>query len=102
MIIAFNFGNFNCDGSSGSVDIFENSFGYNDRIKDLLVWVERIQKISCLIGNFSVNFVKVLFIKDEMLNKNCSGIRGKGVFDSVKFDFVKFCVFKFYNIFEVE
>lgn len=102
MITALNSGNLNCDGSSGSVDIPENSSGYNDRTKDLLAWAERIQKTSCSIGNFSVNLVKVLFTKDEMLNKNCSGTRGKGALDSAKLDLVKFCAFKLYNIPEAE
>ncbi|XP_015767616.1 PREDICTED: splicing regulatory glutamine/lysine-rich protein 1-like isoform X2 [Acropora digitifera] len=102
MITALNSGSVNCDGSSGTVDESDINSDENDRTKVLLSLAERIQKTSCSIGNFSVNLVKVLFTKEEMLNKNCSGTRGKGALDSAKLDLVKFCAFKLYAVPEGE
>ena len=102
MITALNSGSVNCDGSSGTVDQSDINSDDNDRTKVLLSLAERIQKTSCSIGNFSVNLVKVLFTKEEMLNKNCSGTRGKGALDSAKLDLVKFCAFKLYAVPEGE
>lgn len=102
MITALNSGSVNCDGSSGTVDESDLNSDENDRTKVLLSLAERIQKTSCSIGNFSVNLVKVLFTKEEMLNKNCSGTRGKGALDSAKLDLVKFCAFKLYAVPEGE
>jgi len=101
-ITPLNSGSVNCDSSSGSTEAQDENLSDSDRTKELLAWAERIQKTSCSIGNFSVNLVKVLFTKEEMLNKNCSGTRGKGALDSGKLDLVKFCAFKLYSIPEGE
>ena len=101
-ITALNSGCVNCDSSSGTAEVQEENSSDNNRTSELLAWAERIQKTSCSVGNFSVNLVKVLFTKDEMLNKNCSGTRGKGALDSGKLDLIKFCAFKLYSVPEAE
>ena len=101
-ITNLNAGCVNCDSSSSTAEDQNESASDIDRTKELLTWAERIQKSSCSIGNFSVNLVKVLFTKEEMLNRNCSGTRGKGALDSGKLDLIKFCAFKLYSIPEVE
>lgn len=102
-ITALNAGCVNSDSSSSSntEDQEEHSNG-SDQVKELLSWAERIQKTSCSVGNFTVNLVKVLFTKDEMLNRNCSGTRGKEALDSGKLDLIKFCAFKLYSILPAE
>lgn len=101
-ITALNSGCVNCDSSSGTAEVQDENSSDKNCTKELLAWAERIQKTSCSIGNFSVNLVKVLFTKDEMLNKNCSGTRGKGALDSGKLDLIKFCAFKLYSVPEAE
>lgn len=101
-ITALNSGCLNCDSSSGNMEVQDETSSDSDRTRELLAWAERIQKTSCSIGNFSVNLVKVLFTKDEMSHKNCSGTRGKGALDSGKLDLVKFCAFKLYSVPEAE
>lgn len=87
----------NCDSTNNAesqVELLTDS----DQMKELLSWAERIQKTSCSVGNFSVNLVKVLFAKDEILNRNCSGTRGKEALDSDKLNLVRYCAFKLYSI----
>ena len=97
--IALNAGCVNCDSSSSSnKDDQDEQSSDSDGVKELLSWAERIQKTSCSVGNFSVNLVKVLFTKDEMLHRNCSGTRGKVALDSGKLDLIKFCAFKLYSV----
>ncbi|XP_020909675.1 uncharacterized protein LOC110247561 isoform X2 [Exaiptasia diaphana] len=69
----------------------------SDRMKDLLCWAQKIKSKSCSIGNFSTNLVKLLFTKEEIHNKNCSGTRGKKALDPDKLAFVKYCTFRLYN-----
>lgn len=69
----------------------------SDRMKDLLCWAQKIKNKSCSIGNFSTNLVKLLFTKEEIHNKNCSGTRGKQALDPDKLAFVKYCTFRLYN-----
>lgn len=96
---ALNAGCVNCDSSSSNnTDHHDEQSSDSDQVKELLSWAERIQKTSCSVGNFSVNLVKVLFTKDEMLNRNCSGTRGKVALDSGKLDLIKFCAFKLYSV----
>lgn len=95
---ALNAGCVNCDSSSGNKDDQVEQSSDTVEVKELLSWAERIQKTSCSVGNFSVNLVKVLFTKDEMLNRNCSGTRGKVALDSGKLDLIKFCAFKLYSV----
>lgn len=86
-----------CDSTNNAenqVELLTDS----DQMKELLSWAERIQKTSCSVGNFSVNLVKVLFTKDEILNRNCSGTRGKEALDSDKLNLVRYCAFKLYSI----
>lgn len=97
-ITALNAGCVNCDSSSGDAEHQDEHPSDSDETKELLSWAERVQKTSCSVGNFSVNLVKVLFTKDEILNRNCSGTRGKIALDSGKLDLVKFCAFKLYSI----
>lgn len=101
-ITALNSGSVNCDSSSGTAEGQDENSSDIDRTKELLTWADRIRKTSCSVGNFSVNLVKVLFTKEEMLNKNCSGTRGKEALDSAKLDLVKFCAFKLYSVPEAE
>ena len=72
------------------------------QLKELFNMAEKIQKTSCSIGNFSVNLVKVLFSKEEIQNRNCSGTRGKTALNKNKLDLVKFCAFKFYCVPQTE
>ena len=95
---ALNSGCVNCDSSSSNKDDQDEQSSDTEELKELLSWAERIQKTSCSVGNFSVNLVKVLFTKDEMLNRNCSGTRGKVALDSGKLDLIKFCAFKLYSV----
>ena len=88
----------NCDSSSSNKGDQQEQSSDSEEVKELLSWAERIQKTSCSVGNFSVNLVKVLFTKDEMLNRNCSGTRGKVALDSGKLDLIKFCAFKLYSV----
>lgn len=92
----------NCNDSSNMTEDHSESANGVDRVKDLLSWAEKIQKTSCSIGNFSVNLLKALFTKEEMLNRNCSGTRGKGALDTGKLDIIKFCAFKLYSIPDAE
>lgn len=69
----------------------------SERMKDLLCWAQKIKNKSCSIGNFATNLVKLLFIKEEIQNKNCSGTRGKKALDPEKLAFVKYCTFRLYN-----
>ena len=99
---ALNVGCVNCDSSSSNKGDQQELSGDSEEVKELLSWAERIQKTSCSVGNFSVNLVKVLFSKDEMLNRNCSGTRGKVALDSGKLDLIKFCAFKLYSVPQAE
>lgn len=98
MSTALNFSCVNCDSSISNKDYQQEQSSDSEDMKELLSWAERIQKTSCSVGNFSVNLVKVLFAKDEMLNRNCSGTRGKVALDSGKLDLIKFCAFKLYSV----
>lgn len=71
--------------------------GDTDRMKDLLWWAQKIKSKSCSIGNFATNLVKLLFTKEELHNKNCSGTRGKSALDPDKLAFVKYCTFRLYS-----
>lgn len=71
--------------------------GDSDRMKDLLWWAQKIKTKSCSIGNFATNLVKLLFAKEELHNKNCSGTRGKSPLDPEKLAFVKYCTFRLYS-----
>ena len=95
---AHNAGCISCDSSSSNKDEQDEQSSDTEELKELLSWAERIQKTSCSVGNFSVNLVKVLFTKDEMLNRNCSGTRGKVALDSGKLDLIKFCAFRLYSV----
>ena len=97
-LTALNAGCVNSDSSSCNAEDREEHSTDGDQVKELLCWAERIQKTSCSVGNFTANLVKVLFTKDEMLNRNCSGTRGKVALDSGKLDLIKFCAFKLYSI----
>ena len=99
---ALNAGSISCDSSSSNKGEQDEQASDTEELKELLSWAERIQKTSCSVGNFSVNLVKVLFTKDEMLNRNCSGTRGKVALDSGKLDLIKFCAFKLYSVPQAE
>lgn len=99
VLTALNVSSVSCDSSSSSnKDDHDEQSSDSDEVKELLSWAERIQKTSCSVGNFSVNLVKVLFTKDEMLHRNCSGTRGKVALDSGKLELIKFCAFKLYSV----
>lgn len=73
----------------------------SDRMKDLLCWAQKIKSKSCSIGNFATNLVKLLFTKEEIQNKNCTGTRGKEPLDPEKLAFVKYCTFRLYTKYDM-
>ena len=48
-----------------------------------------LKRASCSVGNFAVKFLNVVFQPEELVNRNCTGTRGKMAL-------IKKYVFKFY------
>lgn len=55
-----------------------------------------LKRVSCSVGNFVAKFLNVVFKSEELVNRNCIGIRGKMVLDFGKMVIIKKYVFKFY------
>ena len=51
---------------------------------------------SCSVGNFAAKFLNVVFKPEELVNRNCTGTRGKMALDPGKMALIKKYVFKFY------
>ena len=50
--------------------------------------------MSCSLANFSQKLVQLVFQPEELLNRNCTGTRGKQALDQVQLGVVKSYVFK--------
>ena len=48
------------------------------------------------MGNFAQKLVQRFFAPEELVNKNCTGTRGKGALDPTKLGMVRKYVFKLY------
>ena len=72
----------------------EHSFGEEGRqfIGEALV----LKRTSCSIGNFTAKFLNVVFKWEELVNRNCTGTRGKMALDPGKMGIIKKYLFKFY------
>ena len=54
----------------------------------------KLKSKSCSVGNFSQKLVQLIFQPEDLLNRNCTGTRGKQALDHVKLGVVKSYVFK--------
>ena len=55
-----------------------------------------LKRASCSVGNFAAKFLNVVFKSEELVNRNCTGTRGKMALDPGKIAVIKKYVFKFY------
>ena len=55
-----------------------------------------LKRSSCSVGNFAAKFLMVIFRPEELVNKNCTGTRGKERLDETKMGVLKKYVFKLY------
>ena len=55
-----------------------------------------LKRASCSVGNFAAKFLNVVFKPEELVNRNCTGTRGKMALDPGKMALIKKYVFKFY------
>ena len=56
----------------------------------------KLKSQSCSLGNFAQKLVKVFFQPEELVNRNCTGTRGKGQLDPNKLGMVRGYVFKLF------
>jgi len=72
----------------------EQSLGKEDKIfmGDALV----LKRSSCSVGNFAAKFLSVIFKPSELINRNCTGTRGKGRLNAAKMGIVKKYALKLY------
>ncbi|EDO28951.1 predicted protein [Nematostella vectensis] len=93
---------FGSQGDGNSKQSLVISESDSTRMKELLRWAEKVKQKSCSVGNFATNLVKLLFTKEELLNRNCTGSRGKTALDADKLNFVRYCTFRLYPMDVVE
>ena len=55
-----------------------------------------LKRSSCSVGNFAAKFLSVIFKPDELINRNCTGTRGKGQLNAAKMNIVKKYALKLY------
>ena len=55
-----------------------------------------LKRSSCSVGNFAAKFLNVIFTPEELVNRNCTGTRGKGSLDAGKLGLIKKYVLKLY------
>ena len=55
-----------------------------------------LKRTSCSVGNFAAKFLNVVFKSEELVNRNCTGTRGKMALDPGKMAVIKKYVFKLY------
>ena len=55
-----------------------------------------IKRTSCSVGNFAAKFLSVVFKPEELVNRNCTGTRGKGALDAAKVNVVRKYALKMY------
>ena len=48
------------------------------------------------MGNFAAKFLSVVFKPEELVNRNCTGTRGKGALDAAKVNVVRKHALKMY------
>ena len=48
-----------------------------------------LKRSSCSVGKFAAKLLSVIFKPKELINRNCTGTRGKGQLNAVKIDIVK-------------
>ena len=48
-----------------------------------------LKQSSCSVGNFAAKFLNVIFTPEELVNRNCTGTRGKGSLDAGKLGLIK-------------
>lgn len=72
----------------------EQSFG--EKGEQFMGEALAIKRTSCSVGNFAAKFLSVVFKPEELVNRNCTGTRGKGALDAVKVDIVRKCALKMY------
>ena len=44
---------------------------------------------NCSVGNFAAKFLSVIFKPEELINRNCTGTRGKAQLDAAKMAIIK-------------
>ena len=55
-----------------------------------------LKRSSCSVGKFAAKLLSVIFKPKELINRNCTGTRGKGQLNAAKIDIVKKYVLKLY------
>ena len=55
-----------------------------------------LKRTSCSVGNFAAKFLSVIFKPEELINRNCTGTRGKGPLDAAKMRIIKKFVLKLF------
>ena len=53
-----------------------------------------LKRASCSVGNFAAKFLNVVFKPEELVNRNCTGTRGKMALDPGKMALIKKYVFR--------
>ena len=72
----------------------EQSLGEEDKI--FMGEALLLKRSSCSVGNFAAKLLSVIFKPEELINRNCTGTRGKGRLNAAKIDIVKKYVLKLY------
>lgn len=55
-----------------------------------------LKRSSCSVGNFAAKFKSIIFKPGELVNRNCTGTRGKQALDPAKMAIVRKYVLKLY------
>lgn len=55
-----------------------------------------LKRSSCSVGNFAAKFLSIIFKPEELINRNCTGTRGKGQLNTAKMGIVKKYALKLY------
>lgn len=72
----------------------EQSLGEEDKI--FMGEALLLKRSSCSVGNFAAKFLSVIFKPEELINRNCTGTRGKWQLNAAKIDIVKKYALKMY------
>ena len=67
-----------------------------EEVDNVLREAIKLKSKSCSVGNFAQKMIQLLSEPHELINRNCTGTRGKQGLDPIKLEMVKGYVFKLY------
>ena len=65
-----------------------------EEVNNFLREAIQLKSKSCRVGNFYQKLVQLIFQPEDLINRNCTGTRGKQALDQVKLVVVKSYVYK--------